>query len=317
MTRLLIGIPTFRRPVLLRRLLGSLARQAGLSAIDVDILVADNDFDGREGVQAVEGLVADFPLPLRAKAIAGIGISHVRNALLDAARQGGFDYLAMLDDDEWAEPGWLGALMERARRDVADVVAGPVRYAMPADTPQQVRESGIFWNPDRSSGPVPIVTGTGNVLLSCAALERAGWPQFDAGFGLTGGGDHEYFTRLSGMGFRFSWCEEAIAHEDVPAERATAKWVLRRAYRYGNGAARIAVRHHGGWAVARLAGTALLKLAASPVYAPLLLLPANRLRTQVKLARALGNIGGLVGLNYHEYARRHAVPADETPVHAS
>ncbi|KTQ76028.1 hypothetical protein NS226_23295 [Aureimonas ureilytica] len=82
MTDLVIGIPTFRRPALLTKLLESLRPE--IAGRMVTVLVADNDCD-----PAIEALVAAFPREEGQRfvyvPVSERGLSPVRNSLVDAA----------------------------------------------------------------------------------------------------------------------------------------------------------------------------------------------------------------------------------------
>ena len=55
MSKVVIAIPTFRRPLGLAQLLESLA--ALVTVHDVQVIVADNDAEGRDGTRLANGLV--------------------------------------------------------------------------------------------------------------------------------------------------------------------------------------------------------------------------------------------------------------------
>jgi hypothetical protein len=156
---------------------------------------------------------------------------------------------------------------------------------------------------------VPLLDQTGNVLLSCRTLERLGWPKFDLSFGLTGGGDKEYFTRLKASGVRFAWAPRAISSESVPPSRLTRSWVLRRAFRVGNADMRISVRHAKRAEVIGSAAKALTVLLTLPLTALLLLLPAHRISIMAKWSRATGKLAVFAGRSYREYGRPPAAGA--------
>jgi glycosyltransferase involved in cell wall biosynthesis len=125
MTGVLIGIPTHRRAILLRKCLESLAAQEGIPP-SIRVFVADNDASNHEGVDIAEAMAGDFPFPLTASVVAEQGISAVRNAILDEARRCQAEFIAMIDDDETASPHWLAQLLKAQKAYGTDVVAGPV-----------------------------------------------------------------------------------------------------------------------------------------------------------------------------------------------
>ena len=108
--KLLVGIPTHKRPELLRDCLESIAAQQG-DLPEIELFVADNDPKGRAGVAVVEDLKASYRFPISATTVEVPGISAVRNAILDEARRRNVDFIAMIDDDETASPEWLDQLL--------------------------------------------------------------------------------------------------------------------------------------------------------------------------------------------------------------
>ena len=302
--KLLIGIPSCRRPEGLRRLLESLTAQRGVDRHDVEVFVADNDAVGREAMAVCESLEEGFRWPLACGVVEEPGISAARNAILDQARARGVDFVAMIDDDEEAEPDWLCELLEMQRTTGADVVGGPVEYELEESASAAVRECDEYRPPAWPAGSVPTIYATGNVLLSCAALDRHGWPEFNRAFGITGGGDKEYFTRLAKRAASFAWAPAARAREHVPAQRANLTWLLRRSYRVGNSDMRITRLHGGTGAVLGSLGKALVLLGSAPIALPVLLLPSRRLWLMRKWSRSAGKLAALMGHRYQEYADR-------------
>jgi glycosyltransferase involved in cell wall biosynthesis len=300
---LLIGIPSFRRPDGLRKLLHSLQGQKNVDALQVELFVADNDSVVSEARVVCAELAPTYRWPLACGIVERRGISAARNAILDQARARGADLLAMLDDDEIAAPDWLHEIVAAQERLAADVVGGPLYFDFDEEPSRAVRNSGLFETPDRPEGILPMIDATNNVLFSCAALSRAGWPSFDDSFGLTGGGDREFFTRLRKRGLRFAWSPLAVARETVPKTRSRPSWVLRRAFRVGNGDMRIVRMHYGLGGSAISLGKAAILLGSAPLCSVLLLSPSRRLWLMGKWSRSLGKIAAMFNRHYHEYAR--------------
>lgn len=301
--KVLIGIGSFRRPEGLKKLLASLANQKCVEDVSVEVFVADNDTELSEALSTCKEMATTFPWPLTAELVKERGISAVRNSILDRARKGGADFVAMLDDDETASPGWLHELLKTQRGTGAGAVAGPRSFNFESPPSIAVATSGLFSRPDLPAGAIGSIDSTSNVLLSMRALETIDWPSFDQQFGLTGGGDKEYFVRLRKSGVRFAWAPAASAIEDVPSARATADWVIRRAYRAGNCDVRIALLHGGATAIAGSLGKAAAVLSVAPLCFPLLLVPSRRLWIIAKWSRSAGKIAALFGHRYREYAR--------------
>lgn len=297
----LVGIPTHKRPELLRACLDSIAAQAG-ALPPVRVFVADNDAHGREGAGVVAAMAATYRFPIAATVVPEPGISAVRNAILAEARRGGDEFIAMIDDDVRARPDWLAILFARFAATGADVFAGPVSYEFPRGTNDFVRTA--FSSEVPPTGPIDLINGTTGVLIATKVLEASNWPTFDADFGLTGGGDKEWFSRLKKLGARFEWVAEAHVVETVPPSRASLKWLLKRRYRYGIDDIRIARLHGTRESRAAMTASALRLLALSPLYARRLFTD-RRYYWLGRYAQSLGRLSALFGIKFHEYASRH------------
>src|SRR5436190_17235112 len=115
-----IIIPTYNRTDWVARAIRSCLDQEGVEG-GYEIAVVDNNPDG-SAADTVAAIAAGSPVPIRYVAEPRPGISHARNTAIAAARG---RYLAFLDDDQEAEPGWLAAHHSALRRYDAEVVFGP------------------------------------------------------------------------------------------------------------------------------------------------------------------------------------------------
>jgi hypothetical protein len=132
-----------------------------------------------------------------------------------------------------------------------------------------------------------------------------GWPKLDAGFGLTGGGDFEWFTRVRKLGVTFAGAADALVVETVPRERQSLRWFLLRQFKIGGNDLRVTRMHEGHAKVWTMLLISVGRLVLSPIL--LLVAPDTERRNDAlrKWARAAGRIGELLGLRYREYASRH------------
>ncbi len=300
-----IAIPTFCRPKGLARLLSSLADLR--TDAKVTVLVGDNDAAnpvGRDLCDATRR--TGYRWPLEAIVVSERGIAQNRNALVaHALQRPEMQHLVMLDDDEWVEPDWLDALLAARARFDADVVEGPV-VGIDEDGASAGSYGGVAGHRG-ASGPVDIIEGSGNILISREVLDRIPPPHFDPQFALTGGEDKDFFLRLKAMGTRFAWAADAVSYTAVPATRANLKWALARAYGVGNSDMRIFLKHRSGPAamaveLGKIGGALLL----SPVLALILAAsPNRRLHALRKLFRAAGKTAALFGSHYQEYSVIH------------
>ncbi|MEI9990802.1 MAG: glycosyltransferase family A protein [Rhizomicrobium sp.] len=307
MAEVTVAIPTFHRPRGLQRLLDALAKIE--TTASVTVLVADNDAEKHEGFDLCGRIRAQgYRWPIRSVIVAERGIAAARNALVAGALSDPrMQFLAMLDDDEWPEPYWLDALLKEQAKTGADVLQGsilfdfetpPGAWAAPFDGMSDVRNA---------SGPVDMLQGAGNLLMTRAALEGLARPWFDPAFALGGGEDHDFFLRLKAGGARFAWSDEGLAHTFVPATRTSLRWGLARAYSVGNSDMRVFLKYAPGAVargkeIARIAGALLL----SPILFVILAFSANRRADALRrLFRAAGKFTALIGRQYNEYSVIH------------
>src|ERR1041385_4751055 len=278
MPEVIVAIPSFRRPRGLERLLRALEQLE--TDASVSVLVADNDAQCREALALCEALRANYRWPLECIVAHERGIAQARNALVDhILAHSRAEFVCMLDDDEWPTRGWLDAFLRVQQVTSAEALHGAVLRDFESK-PGNWADTCHGMAPLRhESGPVAMIEGTSNVLVTRACFDGLTKPCFDPAFALTGGEDRDFFERLRRQGRRFAWADEAIAFAWVPASRASFGWVLQRAYRTGNSDMRVFLKHRDSRIayareLAKIAGAALL-------YPPLLLLsvPFVRRRT--------------------------------------
>jgi len=229
-----IIIPTYRRTDLLALAVESCLAQDFAEAFD--IIVVDNNPDG-SARDAVTALQASSRVPVRYIPETRAGISHARNTGV-AAAQG--RYLAFLDDDQRAAPGWLSGHIAALRGFAAGVSFGPTF----PDFPEGAELSSVvLWRytrdekiptgsamPNRS--PLLGSPGMGNSVMD-RELCRLETPVFDLRYGFAGGEDTLLFRQLLQDGCRMVWCAEGCVRETIPASRLTERYLLRRAYNGG------------------------------------------------------------------------------------
>lgn len=222
-----VAICTYRRPAVVATL-ASIARQQTPEGVRVEVIVADND-TGREAEARV----------LAAAELHGLSVTYVhaparnicvaRNACLDAATG---DWLAFLDDDETAGPGWLAALLSQAERSGCDAVLGPVKATYPPEAPAWLAAADFHSTaPTFTNGRI-LKGYAGNVLIRRSSIERYGL-RFDPALGRMGGEDDAFFYRLTDGGGSIGYAVDAVAYEPVIPARLSLAWLLQRSFRTG------------------------------------------------------------------------------------
>lgn len=296
-----IGIPTYRRPELLRVLLQSLASE--LRGAPVKVVVADNECgtDAPSVVEAHRALFAHIEcIPVRER-----GVSQVRNAIVSAAYRITPDWrcLIMLDDDGRVTPGWFEALLGAARRWGADLVGGPVEGELPPEANLLARHSLFARRKRWPTGVVQTLNTTQNLLIARAAVDKLGQPLFRNDYGASGGEDYDLFRRVAQAGGVLVWCDEAVVIEPAPADRLTRKALLSRYATTGSYMALIDASYDGRWRVTLSAGKGLLSSLLRATWAGLRLDGPEFAVHVLLVAHFLGRLAGLAGARTSRYVK--------------
>lgn len=282
---------TFRRPSL-SATLESLAKQVLPPEVAVDVIVVDSDLDGSART-LVEQARERLPLAIRYVVAERKGVAEARNkAVSEASGQ----WLAFIDDDEFAAPDWLAELLACAERNAAQVVFGEVRTLYPESCPDWIISSDLFGKHLPPTGTRVDSGPTSNALLARIAL--AGETRiFDLAYGTTGGEDTELFYRLSKRSVPMVSCREAVVSETVEEHRLNRDFLLKKAMRVGETYFRIFFADASPVVRGALLVRAVLQWLAAGSIA-LILRPfglGNSMEYQIKAAANLGKLRAATG----------------------
>jgi glycosyltransferase involved in cell wall biosynthesis len=218
-----VVIPTRGRPQQLKRCLAALANLE--TAVAFEVVVVDDggtlelSREDRAGLEHVEVLKHGRAGPAAA-----------RNAGVAAAAG---DWIAFVDDDCQAEPGWLSALADALGSHPRDAIAGRVVNALPddvyAEATQQLIDYARNWY--ASSDPVRRYATSNN--LAVGKLEFLDIGGFDSRFALAGGEDREFSRRWLAAGRRIIDAPDAVVRH---AHQLSLRTFLRQHFNYGRGA---------------------------------------------------------------------------------
>ena len=248
--RVSIVICTLDRPEGLRRAMRSCLEQDTAADLAYEVVVVDNSATAnaqpvvREFSGTRTGLVRYLNDPRT-------NIAHARNTGI-AAAQG--TYVAFIDDDMAAPPGWLSAAFAAMERTGADVLLGKIVPEFEGGPgwggtlPDSARWFGRdFALPDgavippRRDGHIPHA-GTGNCVLRRTTTLESSAP-FDPALGRIGGEDTDFLQRLGQRGKVTVFSEQAWMIEFVPPDRNAPEYLARRNYRTSQQFVRIAARN--------------------------------------------------------------------------
>ena len=283
-----VCICTYKRPELLGRSLETICTQRTDSLFTYSIVVVDND-KHESGRAAVAETASGSPVSIKYCVESRQNIAMARNKAVENATG---DFVAFIDDDEFAIKEWLLTLFKTLREHRVDGVLGPVNPHFDDGAPQWVIKGGFY---DRPIHPTGMVLPwkkcrTGNVLLKRELFAGDVQPFKPE---CLSGEDQDFFRRKIGQGHTFIWCHEAPAYEVVPAVRWKRSFLVRRALFRGI----FAQRNHGLQPL-----RVLQALISAPVYAVMLPVAlafgqARFMKCVFKLSYHTGRLFALFGFN--------------------
>lgn len=304
MNRLVIGIPTYKRPLWLEKLVHSIYTcnidKKFISTID--ILIVDNDIDQTaETISSKLKNNSTFNFNLHYHNYPIKGLSNVRNEIMAKALLFEPDFVVFIDDDEYVTDHWLNELIYAAVKNNGDMVIGPVIPEFELMASEAI--STWFLPPQfRNHEKLDFIT-TGNLIMRAKFLKDHQM-QFDTRFNTTGSEDFYFGICVLKEKGTIYYASEAIAYECISKKRATLKWLLQRKYRGANSYMFIMILEKDFTGVVRKIITSIIYFVLGVV--GLLLLPFKfkyRYFGIMKIAESLGGFAGLLNIKYNEYSK--------------
>lgn len=214
---------------MLERLLRKLAAQETRGLFAFSAVVVDNDGSGPARA-TVKRLGGELPLEIT------YGIEHIRTipaARNHALRLARGNYIAIIDDDEFPPLHWLVTMYNAIQTFDVEGALGPVHPFFARKPPAWLIKGKLCERPFRKTGTLLRweETRTGNVLLKKEVFDKHNL-SFDLKWE-TSGSDRAFFKEAMALGCRFVAVEEAPVYEEVPPERWTKIYYLKRALVHG------------------------------------------------------------------------------------
>lgn len=299
-----VTIPTFRRPAHLLRTLESVHNQQ--TALRVAIIVMENEAQDRAGAQAASPLFAAGERTGLVIIAHDRGNCNAYNAgwVTALAKFENALFIAVIDDDELADPQWIEQLTACQKIHNVAFVGGPQLPVFEGNPPQKWRKHPVFTPHYGATGPVDILYSSGNLLLTTDVLRTMPRPFLDLAFNFTGGGDADFMRRAKAEGYTFAWCKEAAVRETIPENRVTRAWITSRALRNGQLSALIEHRARQGTSGARfktIAHSLVLALASVPRAAIKLVTTRSVLSALYPIHIAAGRLASEFGYANEQY----------------
>ena len=228
-----VSLPTFRRPEHLLKTLQSIEKQ--VTKRNFVCIVMENDPESGAGAK----VAARF---FKNSTLRGIVINANRRGNCSAYNAGWFTaldtfknlrWIMVIDDDEVACPDWVEKMTAAAENLGVDMVGGPVHPLFEGNADPKWSQHPVFQPAHQSSGNVPIIYGTGNVLISAKVFRHMGYPYLEEKFNFLGGGDSDFYSRCQREGYTFGWEKDAPVVETIPERRTEVSWLNARGLRNG------------------------------------------------------------------------------------
>lgn len=216
--RVTVVVPTWRRPVLLERLLRSLLVQ-DYPAGQYEVLVVHRE-QGDGTAELVQRLGAGSAVPLRAVFTRYRGPGGSRH---DGALAGTGEVLAFIDDDCEAAPGWLAAGVAALEPGVGLVQGCTLPH------PQQLRR--MFEQTNEITGPTPMFE-TCNIFYRREAFEQVDGFSPDYRNGFVGGEDADLGWKVLRAGWATGFAPLALVYHEV-FKVTPWQWLMRPKLLYG------------------------------------------------------------------------------------
>jgi GT2 family glycosyltransferase len=218
-----VVVPTSNRADYLEVALASLAAQdLGESAYEV-IVIDDGSTDRTPAVIEAAGVRS-------VTRESAAGPNAARNT---GVRTADADLVAMIDDDVWAPPGWLRAMLDGAQRHPqAGALGGPIRARLEGPAPRSCgRElppiTSLDLGPEDRSAEL---VWSANMAIRRDAFEQVG--PFDERFS-TGGDEEDWLRRLRASGGQVVYVAAAGLDHRRAGDDARLRSLMRSAYRRG------------------------------------------------------------------------------------
>jgi succinoglycan biosynthesis protein ExoM len=297
---IVVALATYKRPAMLARCLASLKDQDFAERFRVVVVDNDAGASSADVAETAEGIDITYvvePSP---------GIAAARNRGVEVALALNPEWIAFIDDDEWAPPNWLSGLVAAACNESADGSHGWVQSVYAPGTQEWVRELGFLDRASHAAGTRLRAAATNNLLLRAEVLGCL-HPPFDVALGLVGGEDTKMTALLVRDGAIIVAAPEAFVFEEVPLERQSLEWMRRRARRGAAGWVHIerTVLKSSFWRMRRVLSCLRSCVRGSMfLLSGLLVKDKSRVaRGRIELAIAWGTVLGLADRQIREYER--------------
>lgn len=302
MNKIVIAIPTYKRPDMLLDLLGSIVKcHIDNSLIsEINIIVVDNDKD-KTAENATTNFVFSNPeiKNITYHNYIEKGLSNVRNEMLRKAFELTPDFIVFIDDDEFVTTEWLNELVKTIINNDADLARGPVFARMAENTPKDI--ACWFTREDFPNNKRLFTLASGNLIMRRLSLQKFDvW--FDKRFNSTGSEDSFFGIQLLKKNAKIYWAANAIAYETIPESRTTLNWLIKRNYRVAGTFTYILKVENQTLKLLKKVIVSFIYILVGLLASVLVIVPVKkRYWGLLKLSEGLGGLSGFGNKIYSEY----------------
>jgi succinoglycan biosynthesis protein ExoM len=304
MYNIVIGIPSYKRQLMLKNLILSInGSDINKSLVNkINIIVVDNDIDKTAEKTVIE-LKARFnnSIKLNYYNYPVKGLSNVRNELFKQAFEYNPDFIVCIDDDEFPTSDWLNQLLLTITTIKADIVLGPVIPVFGNDVSPYIS----YWFKYKNLSNYQRVDffWTGNFII-CSDFLLKHKIKFDERFNIIGSEDSYFGVTALKAGAKICWADNAIVYEIIPAKRAKLKWLIKRNYNGANTFIYVLKLEKNYYGLLKKTIISLVYFISGSVALVVIPLPFRwKYWGILKISESLGGFAGLLGLQFHEYAK--------------
>ena len=301
-----IGIITYKRPNSLRKTIDSILKQKfnKIKKPQLTIIIVDNDID-KSAYDSIKNFVKKTNLNIVYEVEKNRGIPYARNRVIKLSINN--DYLAFIDDDEFASEFWLDELLFLQISYKYEIVTGPVIPVFDSGVPNWII-SGKYFNSNNNSDNSQVkYAATNNVMFKIDVFKKKK-VLFDTTLSLSGGSDTLLFKQLILNNYKIYWSNLAIVYEKIPLSRSNFHWLIQREFRKGNSLGFI--DYHFKMSIyktfIRVVKSLFRIVGGLVLFIPLLILDKNKIFNSVLwFVKGLGMLYGIMGFQYNEYKKIH------------
>ncbi|MCQ2957999.1 MAG: glycosyltransferase [Candidatus Gastranaerophilales bacterium] len=227
---ILLACCTYKRPEQLKSLLFSIKDLKLPENNKVEILIIDNDKN-----ESAKNIVAEaknyIDLKINYFVEENAGLTNARNRLLNETINLGATHAFLFDDDEILEENSLLEHLKLYNQYEDDIISSGIAInSFDDNIPKYIQNNMIFKKKTtKKTGIIKSSCATDNVFIP-VRLIRENDLKFSSEFNFSGGEDIDFTSKAFKLGYNIIQNSDSIVYEPVLGERATLKYIFKRAY---------------------------------------------------------------------------------------